>query len=948
VIYKGSLIYSSLGFNKFGSRLRDYSKKEIKLKIKDVLEFFLLLSVVLILSTLLFKNFYLVPEFLYIDLLDIGSFVKAIISYTLVASPLCLSFLFFRFKTKGFNLRFKKNRLPEFPKQKNTIVLGSSCEESDFDQDLEGDGPLWVEADENVLKENFLVTGLIGSGKTSGLLIPMIKQIIENFDNYFLCVLDPKNTLVHEVLKYIEDLNTGAVNVYHIKLDGDVKLNPLWIPNALETGAYQDIANMIASATANFSGGGVSQDPYWEIQGTTLIKNTIIYCLSVYKDGYFTFTDLKEALTKAILGELTEELSSLVENIEEGERKYSAAEVHNINSAKKYFEGEFEGLGENAKGSIYTTATTFLNSLEDYRIGKVFCPKREDITFSSFDEITKKQGVLLFDIESEAVARAMGTIIKLQFQRAILDRTKDKNFKTKNLPLAFNVIDEYQCIVSSGGKRGLGDERYLSMSREALGVTIAATQSVTSLENQIGSKPATKELLQNFRSHIACASTDEQTTQSMISIAGKKEVIKEGRSVNESASNPNKTSITQGNYESGKFSLSETLSFNKEKKDRIGKADFSHLGKFEAFCFLSGIKPKFLKLYLKPAFLEKKETLHKDLIKSLGLLLLGLGFFYAPLKAEAYPNLCSIIKGKKFDSCYKYKQSECSCGFPPRPCAKHAYRIPRYFIEVTSNPDKSFFHGLPISISEKSFRQGHNEGSDSSYFFHVRVASIPFSYLFLNTLTCAQADFSLPCVISSSVSLKGEWTTGLKDSSQPAYLAWKSSPGLCEKKGAVTSSGLINVNYPAFSYRCNSKPVFKSKNPPGLRPQCTQWGNLYPRVGYVNTNNPINASLLSALRFQTLSNEVYLSVPSSRSDVWQMLYPSQSSCFKVGKNLFRAEMQNGVKENIKKRLFELKRHGQYLFVVWKKVSCCKDINTIATHKIVENALKLACSGMGDF
>ena len=69
-----------------------------------------------------------------------------------------------------------------------------------------------------------------------------------------------------------------------------------------------------------------------------------------------------------------------------------------------------------------------------------------------------------------------------------------------------------------------------------------------------------------------------------------------------------------------------------------------------------------------------------------------------------------------------------------------------------------------------------------------------------------------------------------------------------------------------------------------------------------------------------------------------MIYPQSSSCFKEGQNLGFLEMAKGLHEE--RRL--LGKPQGYLFVIWKKVSCCHDIPEVATTIAALSALSLAC------
>ena len=72
--------------------------------------------------------------------------------------------------------------------------------------------------------------------------------------------------------------------------------------------------------------------------------------------------------------------------------------------------------------------------------------------------------------------------------------------------------------VGSGG--ALGDGSFLAKGREGNSITIAATQSLTSLENAVGREKAARELIQNFRTRIVCHSSDPATIRNFQELVG--------------------------------------------------------------------------------------------------------------------------------------------------------------------------------------------------------------------------------------------------------------------------------------------------------------------------------------------------------------------------------------------------------------------------------------------
>jgi len=122
------------------------------------------------------------------------------------------------------------------------------------------------------------------------------------------------------------------------------------------------------------------------------------------------------------------------------------------------------------------------------------------------------------------------------------------------------------------------------------------------------------------------------------------------------------------------------------------------------------------------------------------------------------------------------------------------------------------------------------------------------------------------------------------------------------------------------------------------REACNGWGMFLPRSGIYQGASRAAAALMVAARLKSIGTEVYHSIPGDPDEKWQMLYPQSSSCFREGLNIGFLETVQGIREE--QRL--LGKPNGYMFVVWKKVSCCQEIPYAAATAIAIQAMKLAC------
>lgn len=80
------------------------------------------------------------------------------------------------------------------------------------------------------------------------------------------------------------------------------------------------------------------------------------------------------------------------------EKSFDEEERFNIKSAINYFK-EFQKYEDKLRTSILFSTTTFLNLFQDYRAAEIFCPKEQEVTIGSMDEIIDSQKSILLYLD---------------------------------------------------------------------------------------------------------------------------------------------------------------------------------------------------------------------------------------------------------------------------------------------------------------------------------------------------------------------------------------------------------------------------------------------------------------------------------------------------------------------------------------------------------------------
>jgi len=263
------------------------------------------------------------------------------------------------------------------------------------------------------------------------------------------------------------------------------------------------------------------------------------------------------------------------------------------------------------------------------------------------------------------------------------------------------------------------------------------------------------------------------------------------------------------------------------------------------------------------------------------------------------------------------------------------------------NPKETFFSAMPgAALQLHTLQSGAPygvESDDDTQAFQAHSSAVPLISIASNLLPCGGGFRDKLCFDGMSEHLGDLWREGSGDSWQPNFLAWTVSPKACLLKGAATSIMGGSDGPPAGEGPTCSMPMkWLRKFPPSQHSACNGWGLFYPRSGTITGPSNTIGALMVASRIKSLSTEVFHSEGSSLDEIWQMLSPQSSSCFREGQNLGILELGKNVTELGRLRG---KRNG-YLFSVWKKVTCCRDLAQVPAAYATLQVLKTTCSAMG--
>jgi hypothetical protein len=212
-------------------------------------------------------------------------------------------------------------------------------------------------------------------------------------------------------------------------------------------------------------------------------------------------------------------------------------------AVKRWYKHNWMRLEPRLRSSIVEGIVVFLSLFDDNPVvARAFCPPKSAYTdppkpgqrhgtpLPPMEQLLEAGKVIVLNFPvglNPGLARALGVMVKMDFQRAVVSRIP----KIAGAPrqpwrdLLF-VCDEYHSFATTGNTDPSGDERTFALSRQARLIPIVATQSISSLRSAIQGEESWRTLLQCFRTKIFLASSDEFTARIAAELCGRAEQLK--------------------------------------------------------------------------------------------------------------------------------------------------------------------------------------------------------------------------------------------------------------------------------------------------------------------------------------------------------------------------------------------------------------------------------------
>ncbi|MGC8551116.1 MAG: type IV secretory system conjugative DNA transfer family protein [Acidobacteriaceae bacterium] len=533
--------------------------------------------------------------------------------------------------------------------------------------------PSWLTVPERGLYTGTCIVGATGSGKTLALILPAMRQLFAYRANdperkLSGVVLEVKGDLCRQLRRILKWCGREQDYV-EVSLDGDIRYNPL--NNSLDP--YAQAFNIASIITSIWGKGREPfwQQSYTDLVRYLIllhrVRDRYLTLVDLFRTvisagrleemlievgsrfsrtqyigiGRTAYQKYESALSplgfawnkdmKQYLAIWTEELERLLVRETDAEffvytrKPYAQEQYDRFESIHYWYWEHWKFFRSEVKTSIIQGIVVFLSLFEtDPQVRRVFCPPKglyegkpcaddpNGRVLPPFEELIETGAVvgLNFPVAlNPALAKTIGTLMKIDYQRAVLlripkmDAEPEKHYR----PTVF-LCDEYQNFATVGGDNPTGDERFLSISRQPKCIPIVATQSIASLKDALPNE-GVKTLLQAFRTKVFLSTSDPETARYASEICGKADRTRISYTVSESSTNAN-VGWLSGRTSSSRGSVSASKQYQKHKEPLFEEKLFFDLKNAQAvvvaFDGIAPLPPTYC--YLKPDFLPVTMT----------------------------------------------------------------------------------------------------------------------------------------------------------------------------------------------------------------------------------------------------------------------------------------------------------------------------------------------------
>ena len=304
--------------------------------------------------------------------------------------------------------------------------------------------------------------------------------------------------------------------------------------------------------------------------------------------------------------------------------------LEQLQAVKRWHDEDWRRIEPKLRTSIVEGISVFLSLFDDSpKVKKVFCPKAECYDpqknaanqygkpLPSFSWLIREGKICALNFPigmNPGLAKAIGVMMKLDFERAVLNRVPEIEANPEQyFRQVLFLCDEYQHFATVGESDPTGDEKFFSLSRQPKCIPIIATQSISSLRSALPGD-SWRTLLQTFRTKIFLSLSDDFSAKTASELCGREDRLKVSYNLSESGHDA-RVSLLTGKALSHKANITASKSYNTQSDFRFDMKTFTELRNAQsvtiAYDGLNPMPPMFC--YLKPYYNDPNKSYFEQL-----------------------------------------------------------------------------------------------------------------------------------------------------------------------------------------------------------------------------------------------------------------------------------------------------------------------------------------------
>jgi hypothetical protein len=352
----------------------------------------------------------------------------------------------------------------------------------------------------------WLITGQIGTGKTTGAVNAILWQVSKNCPTWGGVCVDDKGLYWETLGPMLRHLGRGQDLILLQVRPPDAP--PEWKPahtfNFLDNPhlPYSAKAKIICDVAASL--GQRSDQSFFRMQAQVQME---------FAFQVLAVSGLAVTLENAY-GLLTSDtvLKDLMQMLEKQGSPASKL-------LQEHYEGAFRSQPAEQLGGVKTTVANYLKYFTDAGIAEVFCSAKSSFSFDDLDR--GKVVCVSLPQRYQVERRYINTLLKLSFYSHALRRFDKPAAVRASDNLLILWADEAQKVVTASDD-GMSDYNVVDVIREARATVVAATQSYQSLIPPMGEERKAKVFIANMANRVTFCAADEDSAKIAADTLGKR------------------------------------------------------------------------------------------------------------------------------------------------------------------------------------------------------------------------------------------------------------------------------------------------------------------------------------------------------------------------------------------------------------------------------------------